>query len=611
MLKGDFARKLNSEVDKDNIDSFRSFKKNLNRTTDERGDSISKLKETKLDNAIGQIISSSDKTSTQGYYDSNDKNVGRDISAGEDTDIEFEQDNDNNEDNNYDAVEASDEQEVYYEEIEQLETEKEVTEDSKTDALFEDYVVNGDESFDENVEEDNNYQNFNEDTAFVPKGTTSDSEENAEENIVTMSENVSEYPVVANDKRTSDENFTGNEDAEKNNNLTKNAEDTSIAGLYESAKNAETYETAMYYLDLAEKHIESNPTDYFPETFLRQKLYYKFHKNKVIAVGCIFVLAFFVWLYIYGETGRDQKMAELKAERERQTEYQRRREQEIIREREIQQKIRERQEKARIQAAKEAEERREIERTNNPEQTFLNFHKAITERRLRDAYNILSPDYQRFVGSYEKFAPGYNTTIKSEVIYSKILSNGDKKDSDIVTILYNLRAEDRDGSGINVRYFAGKAKLKKINGQWRIDSTEAKFTPVRDAASIIAKGEVNLRATPSTNASSVGVVREADEVQIIETATCDDSSAAIVISDEIFFKDGNRRIQLSKGMPVKIVRETGGKFVCKVFVNNQTYTLNFNSNHLVKLYGTTWYRVNSNNGTGWIYSKYAQREKKN
>lgn len=245
----------------------------------------------------------------------------------------------------------------------------------------------------------------------------------------------------------------------------------------------------------------------------------------------------------------------------------------------------------------------------SPRDAFISFHAAITNRQLADAYNILSPDYQNFVRGYDNFARGYATTLQSDVVDL----NSIHEDSSSAVLTYKLKAEDQVESGKAVQYYIGKAKLLKINGQWRIDSTEARKAsqeskvPV-NLATITAKGEVNLRAYPSTNANSVGVVREGDWVEILETGTCSDSTAAIVISDDISFGSGGKYTRLSKGMAIKIVKDNGKEIICRVNVDNRPTDVRFAPNHLVKLYGTTWYKVSSNGYTGWIYSNYARKK---
>ncbi len=106
----------------------------------------------------------------------------------------------------------------------------------------------------------------------------------------------------------------------------------------------------------------------------------------------------------------------------------------------------------------------------NARSTFISFHRAITNKQLRTAFNILSPDYQKFMQSYDQFARGYTTTLLSEVVELKPLY----EDNYSAAYAYTLKAVDREGSGQKVQYFSGKVKLIKINGSWRIESTEAK-----------------------------------------------------------------------------------------------------------------------------------------
>jgi len=242
-------------------------------------------------------------------------------------------------------------------------------------------------------------------------------------------------------------------------------------------------------------------------------------------------------------------------------------------------------------------------------EAFISFHGAITNKQIAEAYNILSPQYQKFMRSYDNFARGYTTTLRSDVTDLNTIE--EKPNSAILT--YKLKAVDREGAGEKVQYFIGKASLIKNNGKWFIDSTEAKKAsqnskaPVH-LANVIAKGEVNLRANPTTNANSVGVVREGDWVDILETGTCKDSSAAIVISDEIYFGSGSNRTQLSKGMPIQIVSDNGSQIICRVNVNGRPENVSFAPNHLVKLYGTTWYKIAGNGATGWVYSNYISKQ---
>ncbi len=107
---------------------------------------------------------------------------------------------------------------------------------------------------------------------------------------------------------------------------------------------------------------------------------------------------------------------------------------------------------------------------SNPRSAFISFHGAITNRQLAEAYNILSPDYQRFMRSYDNFARGYNTTLRSDIVDLNELY----RTPNFATYSYKLKAVDREGSGTKTQYFSGKATLVFINGAWRLDKTEAK-----------------------------------------------------------------------------------------------------------------------------------------
>ena len=114
-----------------------------------------------------------------------------------------------------------------------------------------------------------------------------------------------------------------------------------------------------------------------------------------------------------------------------------------------------------------------VKSTNNSVEarnTFIRFHQAITDKRLGDAYFTLSPNYRKIMRSYDNFARGYITTLRSDIVELNTLH----EDSSSASYSYKLKAVDREGSGTKTQYFSGKVKLIKINGNWLIDNTEAK-----------------------------------------------------------------------------------------------------------------------------------------
>lgn len=107
---------------------------------------------------------------------------------------------------------------------------------------------------------------------------------------------------------------------------------------------------------------------------------------------------------------------------------------------------------------------------NNAENTLINFHKAITDKEYRKAYNLLSHDMQKYVGDYDKFINGYGTTLSSSVTNMQVVSS----DNNSSKIEYVLEAKDKLKAGIIIQHFRGTAILKKTNGEWKIDEVSAK-----------------------------------------------------------------------------------------------------------------------------------------
>lgn len=102
------------------------------------------------------------------------------------------------------------------------------------------------------------------------------------------------------------------------------------------------------------------------------------------------------------------------------------------------------------------------------ESALINFHKAITEKQYRVAYNLLSPEMQDYVGGYDKFVFGYGTTISSKITEINIISKNDYT----AQLAYMLEAKDKFKAGTLVQHFSGVATLKN-NGGWKISEITA------------------------------------------------------------------------------------------------------------------------------------------
>lgn len=94
--------------------------------------------------------------------------------------------------------------------------------------------------------------------------------------------------------------------------VTETVEDTNPAVWYEAAKNATTYESAIYYYEKAERYYKNDRSGYLKEWFLKEQLYYKFHKKKVhivLSAICLTVIAIFCSL-IHSEYKRREEIEE-------------------------------------------------------------------------------------------------------------------------------------------------------------------------------------------------------------------------------------------------------------------------------------------------------------
>lgn len=93
--------------------------------------------------------------------------------------------------------------------------------------------------------------------------------------------------------------------------------------------------------------------------------------------------------------------------------------------------------------------------------TFENFHRNITNRNLRAAYNALGSEMQSEM-TYEGWAPGFDTTVSSTPLNIEVQS----ATQDRVAVTYTLRAVDNPGG---TRYFNGRAVLTRHGSVWKID----------------------------------------------------------------------------------------------------------------------------------------------
>ncbi|MBQ9478826.1 MAG: zinc ribbon domain-containing protein [Selenomonadaceae bacterium] len=97
-------------------------------------------------------------------------------------------------------------------------------------------------------------------------------------------------------------------------------------------------------------------------------------------------------------------------------------------------------------------------------QSLTNFHKDITEKNFRAAYNRLSDAFQ-YEMSYEGWVPGFDTTVSSTVSDVQVLSES----PDSIELSYVLTAVDNINGREEIAQFNGTAVVINEGGDWRID----------------------------------------------------------------------------------------------------------------------------------------------
>lgn len=101
----------------------------------------------------------------------------------------------------------------------------------------------------------------------------------------------------------------------------------------------------------------------------------------------------------------------------------------------------------------------------SPTNVFLAFHRMITNRNYRGAYNCLSPDMKDYVGSWDAWARGYRTTIASIPQNVTVI----EQSGDVTKLSFVLMAVDQVGSIREKRYFKGTCTMILCDGGWKID----------------------------------------------------------------------------------------------------------------------------------------------
>lgn len=103
-------------------------------------------------------------------------------------------------------------------------------------------------------------------------------------------------------------------------------------------------------------------------------------------------------------------------------------------------------------------------------ETLVSFHWNITQKQYRNAYNLLSYDFQ-YEMNYDGWAAGFNTTVSSSVSQISVVSESPAE----ISLNYILTAVDNIQGREEIKKFNGTAILINENDFWKIDYIKNKY----------------------------------------------------------------------------------------------------------------------------------------
>lgn len=114
---------------------------------------------------------------------------------------------------------------------------------------------------------------------------------------------------------------------------------------------------------------------------------------------------------------------------------------------------------------------KEVVYSNLAAQTFIDYHKAITQKDFNKAYSTLTYKQKERVGDFNSYISGYTTTISSTVEDLKLI----ERTNDTYTYEYILVARDRwQENQVKVQKFKGEVKMFIFEGNAYIDFAKSK-----------------------------------------------------------------------------------------------------------------------------------------
>lgn len=116
-------------------------------------------------------------------------------------------------------------------------------------------------------------------------------------------------------------------------------------------------------------------------------------------------------------------------------------------------------------SSEETTSTRSVSNRTSAQDVFKKFHRSITRKQYRDAYNFYSSDMQNAVGSYESWARGYMTTVSSMPEQVSVIEQTD----DMTKLSFILKAVDKKNGKMITRRFKGIVTLVQSDDGWKID----------------------------------------------------------------------------------------------------------------------------------------------
>ena len=108
---------------------------------------------------------------------------------------------------------------------------------------------------------------------------------------------------------------------------------------------------------------------------------------------------------------------------------------------------------------------------NAAKEAIATYHKYITNRDYKAAYNLLTPDMQNTMGLYENWTQGFRNTIESRVTDLQV-SNVQADSAEVNFIL--VARDQRPGGGYEENRFRSTATVVKTAGGWKIAAVNNK-----------------------------------------------------------------------------------------------------------------------------------------